>query len=289
MAVNTLILPAPAKINHFLHVTGKRADGYHTLHTLFQFLDHSDTLHFSLREDSHIVLTGLDLPLEENLIYRAAQLLKKVSDIDAGITIHIEKILPLGAGLGGGSSNAATTLVALNKLWQLQLTDAELSRLGLQLGADVPIFLHGQSAFAEGIGEQLTSTDLAECWFLVAIPAVHISTGAMFAQLDLTRKAPSLKMGNDFEPLVRQCYPAVDEVMNLLSNYCNPRLSGTGASIFASFSTLSEAKTVAKWLPQNVRFFVARGVNRSPLMKTIGVSPSGKALGFDLSIPRFES
>lgn len=282
--MNRLDLPSPAKINRFLHIVGRRADGYHLLQTLFQFLDYGDHLRFTLRQDDQILIHPSPLcgiPDEQNLIYQAARLLQQQNPSAKGVEIQVEKCLPLGAGLGGGSSNAATTLFALNWLWGLKLSQPQLMALGIRLGADVPFFLYGYTAWGEGIGEQLTQAPLPEQWLLVAIPACHISTPKMYAHPDLTRNTPSLtiealnkgemdpllsELKNDFEPLARRLYPEVEEAFKWLSNFGQPRLSGSGASIFVCFPSQKEARAVAENLPQYISGFVAKGINKSPLL-----------------------
>lgn len=301
-------LPSPAKINRFLHITGRRKDGYHNLQTLFQFLDYGDSLRFTKRDDNLIKLypdTLLGIPNETNLIYRAAKLLQQTANIPLGVTIEIQKRLPLGAGLGGGSSNAATTLFALNILWQRHLPLTRLIALGATLGADIPIFLYGHSAFAEGTGDQFTPIDCESPWILVITPPCQVNTAKMFAHTDLTRDTPRLRiraldwlqLGNDFEPLVRKLYPEVDAAMKWLSRYSTARLSGSGASVFACFNSRQQAEETLALLKQPFTGLVAKAVNISPLHKKAdelgflldGVSPSGKAQGFDPCIPRFES
>lgn len=281
--MKSFALPSPAKVNHFLHITGRRQDGYHLLQTLFQFLDYGDELYFELRQDSRIVLTPhrvCDIPEEKNLITRAAYALQQSAGIEKGVTIHLQKKLPLGSGLGGGSSNAATTLIALNWLWQLDWSSQALQRLGLSLGADIPIFISGHAAWGEGIGEQLTPVELNEPWILVIVPPCQVVTAKMYADPNLTRNTPTLRiealakdeinltlseLKNDFEPLVRQYYPEVDEAIKWLSNYGAARLSGSGASVFACFDSLEQAKEIAQRLPERFKGFIAKGANNSAL------------------------
>ncbi|MBN9288388.1 MAG: 4-(cytidine 5'-diphospho)-2-C-methyl-D-erythritol kinase [Gammaproteobacteria bacterium 39-13] len=290
-------LPSPAKINRFLHIVGRRQDGYHLLQTLFQYLDYGDMLHFELRNDNHIVLNprdALGIPQTENLIYRAAEALRKAAQIEKGVTIHWEKQLPLGAGLGGGSSNAATCLFALNWLWQLNWSRQQLMDLGTSLGADIPFFLYGHTAWGEGIGELLTTVSLPESWILVVVPQCQVVSAKMYAQTDLTRNTPTLRiealvrdetdldlngLRNDFEPVVRRLFPEVDNALKWLSNYGEARLSGSGASVFASFASFAEAKEVASRLPKPYKAFIAKGLNKSPLLlaaESLGIkySPS---------------
>ncbi len=279
-----LSLPAPGKVNRFLHIVGRRPDGYHLLQTLFQYIDYGDRLHFELRDDNKISLSpkeSLGIQEQDNLIYRAALALQQFANVNRGVDIHWEKQLPLGGGLGGGSSNAATCLFALNWIWQLNLSQKELMQIGVTLGADVPFFLFGHSAFGEGIGEQLTAMELPPVWFLIITPPCQVATVKMYAQPDLTRNTPTLRIGalaeggidtlnkleNNFEPVVRQHYPEVDDALKWLSNYGQARLSGSGASVFACFSTQTQAEKIAKLLPPRFKGFVAKGLNTSPLLQ----------------------
>lgn len=269
--------PAPAKLNLMLRILGRRPDGYHNLQSVFQFLDHGDELGFRVRGDGLIRLLGptSDITPEDNLIIRAARRLATDSGTSLGADIWLEKRIPLGGGLGGGSSNAATTLVALNALWQTGLGRDELMRLGVQLGADVPIFIFGQAAWAEGIGEHLSALDLPCPWYLVLTPDCHVSTGAVFAAPELTRNAlPStiadfLKGARDntCEPLVRRQYPKVDEAMRWLGNHTRPFLTGTGASIFGVFEDEAQARAILARAKGLFQGFVARGLNSSPLLE----------------------
>lgn len=281
--MTTLRLPAPAKLNLFLHITGQRADGYHTLQTLFQILDYGDTLELTARTDSIVNVTPAlpGLAPDENLVWRAADALRRHTGFDLGVDIRLTKRLPAGGGLGGGSSDAATALHGLNRLWKLGLTTAELAALGLALGADVPVFVHGHTAWAEGVGERLEPVALGERFYLVIAPDTAVSTAAVFADKHLTRNtqpitlAAFLKGGgrNDCEPVVRARYPAVDRAMVWLSQYAEPRLTGTGACIFASFDNRHSADAVLaamrKEAPANWQGFVAGGTDRSPLMTAL--------------------
>lgn len=271
----TLILPAPAKLNLFLHITGRRADGYHQLQTLFQFLDYSDWLGFRCREDG---LIRLHTPIEgvahdDNLIVRAARLLQACCGTALGADIWLDKRLPMGGGIGGGSSDAATTLLGLDHLWGCKLDPEQLARLGLQLGADVPVFVRGQAAFAEGVGERLTPVTLSEPWYLVAVPAVSISTAEIFSAPELTRNTPVIKVcglpegggHNDCQPVVEARYPEVRNVLNLLNKFVPARMTGTGACVFGSFPNQSDADKVSRQLPDTLKHFTARGCNVSPL------------------------
>ena len=277
--------PAPAKLNLFLYITGQREDGYHTLQTLFQFLDYGDTLTIEPRRDGKIcLLTPVDgVPDEENLIVRAARLLMKRAAATERLTpgcgadIAIEKRLPMGGGLGGGSSNAATVLVALNHLWQCGLSVDELAQLGLTLGADVPVFVRGHAAFAEGVGELLTPVDPPEKWYLVAHPGVSIPTPLIFGDPELPRNTPvrsintllNCEFGNDCEVIARKRFREVDAALSWLLEYAPSRLTGTGACVFAEFDTESSARQVLEQAPEWLNGFVARGVNLSPLAQTI--------------------
>ncbi|GAB6259762.1 4-(cytidine 5'-diphospho)-2-C-methyl-D-erythritol kinase [Photobacterium sp. R1] len=279
MNTQTTSWPAPAKLNLFLYITGQRPDGYHELQTLFQFLDYGDTLTITARPDDVITLTPAveGVALEDNLIYRAADALRRKAGITAGADIGIRKVLPMGGGLGGGSSNAATALVALNFLWQTGLSTDELAEIGLALGADVPVFVRGFSAFAEGIGEQLQPAEPEEKWYLVAKPEVSIATVDVFTAPDLTRNTPKRQLNvlldskyeNDCEKIVRRIYPEVDMALSWLLEYAPSRLTGTGACVFAEFSSQQAATATLKKLPDWLRGFVAKGVNQSPLMTAL--------------------
>ena len=271
--------PAPAKINLFLHVTGRRDDGYHTLQTLFQFLDIQDDLWFETRDDGVIRrCTEIDgIPEEEDLIVRAAQLLRsEVPDRtdQLGVDISIDKKLPTGGGIGGGSSDAATTLVALNELWDLQLPEARLMELGLQLGADVPIFIHGHAAWAEGVGEVLQDFSPDTPCYLLVHPGVHVPTAKIFSHSELTRDTTAITMHtfrngsgrNDCEPVARKCYPEIDRVFEWFGSEHPARLTGTGACVFCAFESEEAAAEKLKSLPDNWTGYITRGHNRSPLL-----------------------
>ena len=277
--------PSPAKLNLFLYITGQRADGYHSLQTLFQFLDYGDTIDIALRGDGEIrLLTPVEgVAHEDNLIVRAARLLMKVASESnrlpkgSGADISIDKRLPMGGGLGGGSSNAATVLVALNHLWQCGLSIDELAALGLTLGADVPVFVRGHAAFAEGVGEILTPVEPEEKWYLVAHPGVSIPTPVIFNDPDLPRNTPkrSIKtllkceFGNDCEVIARKRFREVDAALSWLLEYAPSRLTGTGACVFAEFDTESRARQVLEQAPEWLNGFVAKGVNLSPLHRAL--------------------
>lgn len=277
--------PSPAKLNLFLYITGQRADGYHTLQTLFQFLDYGDEIDITLRNDGeiHLLTPVKGVAHEDNLIVRAARLLMKTAvDSDrlpagSGADISIEKRLPMGGGLGGGSSNAATVLVALNHLWQCGLSVDELAAIGLTLGADVPVFVRGHAAFAEGVGEILTPVEPEEKWYLVAHPGVSIPTPVIFNDPDLPRNTPkrSIKtllkceFGNDCEVIARKRFREVDAALSWLLEYAPSRLTGTGACVFAEFDTESRARQVLEQAPEWLKGFVAKGVNLSPLHRAL--------------------
>ncbi|EPK4322225.1 4-(cytidine 5'-diphospho)-2-C-methyl-D-erythritol kinase [Citrobacter freundii] len=277
--------PSPAKLNLFLYITGQRADGYHSLQTLFQFLDYGDTIDIALRGDGEIrLLTPVEgVAHEDNLIVRAARLLMKVASESnrlpngSGADISIDKRLPMGGGLGGGSSNAATVLVALNHHWQCGLSIDELAALGLTLGADVPVFVRGHAAFAEGVGEILTPVEPEEKWYLVAHPGVSIPTPVIFNDPDLPRNTPkrSIKtllkceFGNDCEVIARKRFREVDAALSWLLEYAPSRLTGTGACVFAEFDTESRARQVLEQAPEWLKGFVAKGVNLSPLHRAL--------------------
>lgn len=267
--------PAPAKLNLFLHVVGRRADGYHLLQTLFRFVDYGDTLRFAPRDDGAVVLaTPLPgVPPESDLTVRAARLLQAEAGCEQGVTISLEKRLPMGGGLGGGSSDAATVLLALNHLWQLGLSRVRLQEIGLALGADVPIFVFGRNAFAEGVGEALTPIDLPEAWYVVLEPPVQVPTVEIFRRPELKRDTAAIAAvdwrpgfgGNDLEPVATALYHEVAEHIGWLSAYGNVRMSGSGACVFAEFEGRHEAEAVAAQLPPGMRGWVARGLPRHPL------------------------
>ena len=272
--------PAPAKLNLFLHVTGQRADGYHELQTAFQFLDVGDVLWFEVTSGGGVELEcGLPgIPAGQNLIIRAAHFLADHTGCRQGARIGVDKRLPVGGGLGGGSSDAATTLVALNTLWGLGLGVDELAELGLQLGVDVPVFVHGAAAWAEGVGEKLTPLPrLAEPWYLVVHPAVSVSTAEIFSDSQLTRNAHPIKISaflagagvNCLEPVVVRRYPEVGKALNWLSKNRPARMTGSGACVFAPCKDRHQAESILKQLPVPWTGFVARGCNRSPLLERL--------------------
>jgi len=272
----TLLWPAPGKLNLFLHITGRRDDGYHLLQTAFQFIDYGDQLQFEITHDANITrISELDgVASDDDLVIKAAKLLQKETHSKLGCHIKLDKQLPMGGGLGGGSSDAATTLVALNKLWQTQLTQQELVQLGVQLGADVPVFIVGQAAWAEGIGEKLTPLTVPEPWYLIIAPPVHVDTGEIFSSPQLTRDQHPIRIRdlldaervtNVCEPVVTALYPEVGEALEWLSQFGKARMTGTGACIFAAFDTQSAARNIASQAPAKWRLIVTKGRNKSPL------------------------
>ncbi len=268
--------PAPAKLNLMLRIVGRRDDGYHLLQTVFQLVDWCDRISFAWRQDDQITLARPlpGVPPSQDLTVRAAKLLQQAAGIRRGVDIRVEKRLPMGGGLGGGSSDAATVLVALNALWHLGLTEADLIELGVGLGADVPVFIKGRSAWAEGVGEKLVPLDLPEPWYVIVLPPCHVSTAAVFAAPDLTRNSPPATISdflggmrmNDCLPAVRHLYPDVDAAVTALSAYGEARLTGTGACVFAAFAEREQAELVAGELAKSWRVQVARGLNHSPLL-----------------------
>ncbi len=277
--MHMLTLPAPAKLNLMLHITGRRADGYHELQTLFQFLDYGDELVLRPREDGQIrLLTELPgVDHDSNLIVRAARLLQRESGCALGADIQLTKRLPMGGGIGGGSSDAATTLVGLDHLWNTRLGEDRLAELGLNLGADVPVFVRGRAAFAEGVGERLQPVDLPEPWFLVIAPQVSVSTAEIFADPELTRNTPAITVRsllagggrNDCQPVVEKRYPEVRNALSLLNKFVQARMTGTGACVFGSFPNEGEADKVRRQLPATLPSFVARGRNVSMLHRSL--------------------
>lgn len=279
--------PAPAKLNLFLHITGRRADGYHELQTLFQFLDYGDSLRFTPRADGRILRIGdvAGVAAQDDLTVRAAQLLQRYTGVQQGADIHIDKVLPLGGGLGGGSSDAATTLVALNRLWHTDLSRSALAQLGLQLGADVPVFVHGHAAWAEGVGEVLSDVEIAEPWYVVIHPGVHVATAALFAAPELTRDVRPITIrdylagaaGNVFELPVKTRYPVVAQALEWLSRQSGRQaaMTGSGSCIFVALDSEEQARQLAQKVPPPWQSFSARGLNRSPLLSAAGTSAAG--------------
>lgn len=276
--------PAPGKLNLFLQITGKREDGYHDLQTVFQFIDVGDRLRFVIRDDEKILrkTDNEDIKPEDDLVVKAARALQQATAVKQGADIYLQKILPMGGGLGGGSSDAATTLVVLNYLWETGLSVDQLAEIGQRLGADIPVFVRGAAAFAEGVGEKLQAVEPAEPWYLIVMPQVHVSTAEIFANSQLTRDSSAIKicdlqigtvseaaefdrLGNVFEPVVKQLYPEIAEVIQQLGQYAKAKLTGTGACVFAAFAAQDEAVEVMHKLPEDWSSFVAKGLNRSPL------------------------
>lgn len=273
--------PAPAKLNLFLHVVGRRQDGYHLLQTVFRFLDFSDQLSFETRADGviklHNPLPGV--PEEKDLCVRAAKLLQQHSTTSLGADIHLQKKIPMGGGLGGGSSDAATTLLALNRLWGINLPKETLLQLGLQLGADVPVFIFGQNAFAEGVGEKLTAIELPQAWYVVLVPPVQVSTAEIFSSKELTRNTIPIKIPpfsiwqghNDLEPVVCRSYPAVArclEWLKRLENTTIAAMSGSGACVFSEFTNEQAARAAFEQIPDGMQGFIAQGLDCHPLYRS---------------------
>jgi 4-diphosphocytidyl-2-C-methyl-D-erythritol kinase len=268
--------PAPAKLNLFLHVTGRRGDGYHDLQTVFQLIDLTDDIHIQVRRDGQIErrVGPEGVPAEADLVVRAARALRTASGTELGATLSVTKRIPMGGGLGGGSSDAATVLVALNALWECGLNEHELAAIGVDLGADVPVFVRGRSAWAEGRGERLTPLELPERWFVLVHPQVHVPTAVVFQAPELTRNSPPITMGgflqsggrNDFEPVVRARYPEVARALDWLGHFAPARLTGTGSCIFAPCASLNEAQDIVTRVPAQWRAMAARGMNVSPLL-----------------------
>lgn len=271
--------PAPAKINLFLHVTGRRPDGYHEIQTLFQFLDHADELHFWARDDG-LIRRVSPLPgvrARDDLTLMAARRLQAAGDMRLGVDIELHKRIPVGAGLGGGSSDAATTLVALNRLWGLNLSEPTLMRIALELGADVPVFVFGRAAWAEGVGERLHAVRPRQPWYLVVQPNCSIRSAEIFSAPELTRDSPPIRIRNfslghsrnDCEPVVRGRYAEVGEVLDWFGSQSGARLTGTGSCVFCPFENEELANAALAGLPSRWRGFVAKGTNRSPLLSRL--------------------
>ena len=290
--MSTTVWPAPAKLNLFLHVLGRRDDGYHELQTVFQFLDLEDSISLTLRPDHRVCRTSAHAEVEEDsdLVVRAARLLQRETGTSRGADISVDKRIPLGAGLGGGSSDAATTLLGLNKLWNLRLSVEDLAALGLRLGADVPVFVHGAAAWAEGVGERLQPVELEMPWYLVINPGCAVATAEVFSHPALTRDSTPLKIRdflppggghvlsmqallgatrNDCEAVVRTLYPEVDKALRWLCRHGDGRMTGTGASVFAPFAEREQAQQLLQSLPDAWDGFVARGMNRSAVLALV--------------------
>ena len=284
--------PAPAKLNLFLRITGRRPDGYHALQTVFRLLDWGDTVFVRPRADGVVARVGegaAGVSEHEDLLVRAAKVLQKEANIRQGADIGIEKGVPMGGGFGGGSSDAATVLVALNLLWGVGWSDDALAALGLRLGADVPVFVRGHDAWAEGVGELLSPITLPPAWYLLASPGVHAATAALFQAPDLTRNAAPATIAdflsgtvldNAFEPLLRRREPAVQVMFDVLAQVGTPRLTGSGSGCFVEFATRESAEAALAALPAGIHAWLARGTGRSPLLDAVerfhtGASPSG--------------
>jgi len=267
--------PAPAKLNLFLHVVGRRADGYHLLQTAFRFIDYGDELGFAVRDDGVVrrITELAGVSADADLCVRAARLLKDRAGCSLGADIELVKRLPMGGGLGGGSSDAATTLVVLNRLWQTGLTRVQLQDLAVELGADVPVFVFGRSAFAEGVGERLAEIRLRPAWYLVLVPETAVSTTEIFSAPELTRTTNAITIAafsvgqgrNDLEPVVCRRYPQVARHLEWLRRYGDARMTGSGACVFCGFETEAQAQQVLSELPADMQGFVARGLDRHPL------------------------
>ncbi len=274
------VYPAPAKLNLFLHVTGRRADGYHLLQTAFRLVDHGDSLRFTPRSDQLVTLSNPlpGVPVESDLTVRAAHLLQAECGHTAGVEISVNKRLPMGGGLGGGSSDAATVLLALNHLWQLGLSRQRLQTIGLALGADVPVFIYGRNAFAEGVGEMLYALDLPSAWYLVLEPPLQVPTAAIFGAADLPRDTPAIApsqwrpgMGhNDLQPVAIARYPLVGTYIDWLARFAPARMSGSGACVFAGFDRRADAETVLQQLPPGMHGWIAAGLDAHPLCDLTG-------------------
>ncbi len=287
------VYPAPAKLNLFLHVVGRRADGYHLLQSVFRLIDRADTVHLTVRTDGRVVREG-EVPgvaAEDDLTVRAARLLQPYAAASMGVSIRLDKVLPLGGGLGGGSSDAATVLLALNRLWQVNLPRETLQKLALQLGADVPVFVFGETALAEGVGEILRPVSVPPAWYVVLMPPVQVPTAVIFAAPELTRNTPPLKIApfsagvgrvnchgiqpmdglnplaghNDLQSVVVSRFPEVARHLEWLAQFGEARMTGSGACVFASFGTEEAAREVLRRLPATMRGFVAQGLDRHPL------------------------
>ena len=279
MTAAHLTLPSPAKLNLMLHILGRREDGYHELQTLFQFLDYGDEITFAVRDDGVIQLHTefAGVPHDSNLIVRAARKLQEQSGTGLGADIWLTKVLPMGGGIGGGSSDAATTLLALAHLWQLDWDEDRLAGLGLTLGADVPVFVRGHAAFAQGVGEQLTPVDPIEPWYVVLVPQVSVSTVEIFSHPQLTRDSLPLKMRpvpegnsrNDCLPVVARRYPEVRNALDLLGKFTEAKLTGTGSCVFGGFPSKAEADKVSALLTETLTGFVAKGSNVSMLHRKL--------------------
>ena len=273
--------PAPAKLNLFLRILGRRADGYHRLQTVFRLLDWGDTVYLRPRSDGVVARVGAGaagVAEADDLMVRAAKLLQNSANGSQGVDIGVEKIIPMGGGFGGGSSDAASVLVGLNVLWGLRLGAGRLAEWGLMLGADVPVFVRGHNAWAEGVGEQLADIALPSAWYVLASPGVHAATAALFQSRELTRDATPATIGgflsgnvreNAFEPVLRNREPAVEAMFKVLSSIGTPRLTGSGSGCFVEFASREAAETALAALPAGLPIWVARGADRSPLLDAV--------------------
>ena len=279
----SLVLPAPAKLNLNLNIIGQRSDGYHLLQSLFQLVDACDYVHIKPAKDISFSCNHPDLNGDDNLVVKAAKLLQQHTGCTLGAEIFLDKQLPFGGGLGSGSSDAATTLLGLNALWNCRLDNNTLAQLGLSLGADVPIFIKGHSAWVEGIGEQITPVQIPQKYYVVVAPNCHVSTVKIFTHERLTRNSSIIKVRlalegqahNDCEALVRELYPQVDSALNWLDQFATARLTGTGGCVFAQFDSLEDARAIVSMLPTNLSGIVCRGCNTSPLFKAIEEQTTG--------------
>ncbi len=277
----SLTLRAPAKLNLMLHITGRRDDGYHLLETVFQFIDLADRIEFSTNDTGKILRLPGNSPVAaaDDILLTAATLLQARFQVDKGVSIDIDKRIPVGGGLGGGSTNAATCLLALNQLWGLGLSLDQLAEIGLELGADVPVFIHGRAAWATGIGEKLQAIELEESIYLVIDPKIAVSTAQIFAAQELTRNSDPLTIraflrgsgGNVCEPVVRKLYPQVGEALDWLSQYAAARMSGTGACVFAAIDSLEQAEVVKSRVPQQWDAYITRAMNHNPVHRQLGL------------------
>jgi len=277
--------PAPAKLNLFLQITGRRPDGYHELQTVFRILDWGDTVHLRIRDDNGAVRrigeSAAGVAAADDLMVKAAELLKTSCNVQVSADIRVEKRIPAGGGFGGGSSDAATVLVALNALWSLSLDVNALAELGLRLGADVPVFVRGHDAWAEGVGERLVPMTLPPAWYVLVDPGVHVPTAALFQSSDLTRDAAPAKiadfasgtlLGNAFEPVLRRQEPAIEAVFRVLSQIGLPRLTGSGSGCFVEFGTRAAAEQALARLPEGLHAWVVGGASRSPLLDALAAN-----------------
>lgn len=280
----SISLPAPAKLNLFLHITGRRPDGYHNLQTVFQLIDFSDKLNIAVIEKDEIRLATKTAAIQnqDNLVWQAASALKAYTGCDRGAQIELIKTIPMGGGLGGGSSDAATTLLALNQLWDINLTIEELIPLGQQLGADVPVFLAGSSLWAEGTGERFSPITLENKWYLIIHPNCHVDTAKIFQHKQLTRDSDAIRIPaflaeatkNDCEEVVKKLYPEVDQALKLLTEFgAHPRMTGTGACVFSTFECREDAETALKAVTNGNRAFIAKGLKHSPVHHKLGIRP----------------